>query len=130
MDVALLVGTVVPEAAEVTLDDGIDYLIADLAGDPLWQNSPPSIDPDLYVLTGFDHHRPDTVRVYLAHDNHTIGIDLAVRDDTGTPPAPSAGGPPPNSSPSSGRRSPPPWQRTASRTRGTHCATPSTTWWA
>ncbi|MFF5705684.1 hypothetical protein ACFY7H_24845 [Streptomyces sp. NPDC012794] len=28
---------------------------------------------------------PDTVRVYLAHGNRTLGIDLAVRDDTGTP---------------------------------------------
>ncbi|MEV7617563.1 hypothetical protein [Streptomyces sp. NPDC089799] len=85
VDVADLVGTVVPEGTEVTLDDGIDYLIADLAGDPLWQNALPSVDAELYVLAGFDHHRPDTVRVYLAHEDRIIGVDLAVRYDTGAP---------------------------------------------
>ncbi|MFD3870299.1 hypothetical protein [Streptomyces sp. NPDC058623] len=85
LDVSTLLGTVVSEPAETTLDDGIDYLIADLAGDPLWQGAQPSIDPALYVLAGFDHHHPDTVRVYLDHDARTIGIDLSVRSETGAP---------------------------------------------
>ncbi|MFG2616992.1 hypothetical protein ACGFXC_05160 [Streptomyces sp. NPDC048507] len=74
-----------PATLPPTADDGIDYLIADLAGDPLWQNAMPSIAPALYILAGFDHHHPDTVRVYLDHDDRTIGIDLAVRDTTGAP---------------------------------------------
>ncbi|MEU9030690.1 hypothetical protein AB0D46_24850 [Streptomyces sp. NPDC048383] len=77
IDVATLIGTIVADQVEVTLDDGIDYLIADLAGDPLWQNQPPTIDPNLYILAGFDHCHLDIVRVYLDHDHRTIGIDLA-----------------------------------------------------
>ncbi|MEU8437269.1 hypothetical protein AB0F18_31105 [Streptomyces sp. NPDC029216] len=81
VDVAELVGSVVPEAAEVTLDDGIDYLIADLAGDPLWHAATPSVAPELYVLTGFDHHAPGVVRVYLDHEGRTIAVDLPLSDD-------------------------------------------------
>lgn len=64
-------------AAEVTLDDGIDYLL----GDPLWHDATPSAAPGLYVLTGFDHHAPGVVRVYLDHEGRTIGIDLPLSDD-------------------------------------------------
>lgn len=81
VDVAELVGSLVPAAAEVTLDDGIDYLIADLVGDPLWHDAMPSAAPELYVLTGFDHHHPDVVRIYLDHEGRTIGVDLPLSDD-------------------------------------------------
>ncbi|MFJ8016983.1 hypothetical protein [Streptomyces sp. NPDC096339] len=84
VDVAPLIGSVVPDGGEVTLDDAIDYLIADLSGDPLWKGEPPSVAPDLYVLAGFDHRRPGIVRVYLDHQNRTIGIDLPIAND-GTP---------------------------------------------
>ncbi|MER6216103.1 hypothetical protein ABT213_18840 [Streptomyces sp. NPDC001674] len=81
VDVAELVGSVVSEAAEVTLDDGIDYLIADLAGDPLWHGATPSVAPELYVLAGFDHHAPGVVRVYLDLEGRIIGVDLPLSDD-------------------------------------------------
>ncbi|MFZ3492378.1 hypothetical protein ACODT5_03905 [Streptomyces sp. 5.8] len=47
VDVATLVGTVVSETAEITMDDGIDYLIADLAATrcgraPSPRSTPPS----------------------------------------------------------------------------------------
>ncbi|MET9606719.1 hypothetical protein ABZZ17_16830 [Streptomyces sp. NPDC006512] len=77
---AELVGSVVPEAAEVTLDDGIDYLIADLVGDAFWHDATPSAAPELYALTGFDHH-PGAVRIYLDHEGRTIGVDLPLSDN-------------------------------------------------
>ncbi|MFF4580520.1 hypothetical protein ACFY15_19335 [Streptomyces sp. NPDC001373] len=86
VDVAELVGSVVPEAAEITLDDGIDYLVADLAGDPLWHGATPSAAPELYVLAGFDHHHPGVVRVYLDHEGRTIGVDLPLTDHGTLPP--------------------------------------------
>lgn len=68
----------------VTGQDSLDYVIADLAGDPLWHDAAASIDTDLYCLTGFDLRTPSVLRVYLLYCRGTIGVDLALHDaDTG-----------------------------------------------
>ncbi|QCX81758.1 hypothetical protein C9F11_40890 [Streptomyces sp. YIM 121038] len=66
---------------EVTAQDALDYVIADLVGDPLWHDAAASAAPDLYRLVGFDLRTPAVLRVYLWCDYGTIGVDLAVYDD-------------------------------------------------
>ncbi|MEU6687729.1 hypothetical protein [Streptomyces sp. NPDC046832] len=75
-----------PDEPEVTLEDGVDYVIGDLCGDALWHETPASAAPGLYRMVGFDLRTSDTLRVYLSHQNRVIGVDLAVRDGvTGQP---------------------------------------------
>lgn len=84
--VALLKQENFPDEPEVTLEDGVDYVIGDLCGDALWHETPASAAPDLYRMVGFDLRTSDTLRVYLSHQNQVIGVDLAVRDgETGQP---------------------------------------------
>ncbi|GHF41765.1 MULTISPECIES: hypothetical protein [Streptomyces] len=71
---------VLPHDADVTDADSLDYVIGDLAGDPLWHGAAGSAAPDLYRMVGFDAHSPGFVRVYLVRDGRTIGLDLATRD--------------------------------------------------
>ncbi|MFD4828997.1 hypothetical protein ACFWPV_03925 [Streptomyces uncialis] len=69
-----------PDEPEVTLEDGVDYVIGDLCGDTLWHEAPASAVPDLYRMVGFDLLTSSTLRVYLSHHSRVIGVDLAVRD--------------------------------------------------
>ncbi|GHG60260.1 hypothetical protein [Streptomyces griseocarneus] len=71
---------VLPHDAEVTGADSLDYVLGDLADDPLWHGAAGSAAPDLYRMVGFDAHSPGIVRVYLVGDGRTIGVDLATRD--------------------------------------------------
>ncbi|MEU9983537.1 hypothetical protein [Streptomyces sp. NPDC050856] len=87
IDVSTLVSAGdLPRDADVTAQDTLDYVISDLAGDPLWHDAAASAAPDLYQLVGFDLRTPTVVRVYLSNDNRTIGVDLALYDsETGLP---------------------------------------------
>ncbi|MEU7283448.1 hypothetical protein AB0A69_32420 [Streptomyces sp. NPDC045431] len=71
----------VSQDIEVTPSDGLDYVVGDLVGDPLWHGAAASVDSHLYRLIGFDLRTPDVVRVYLARGDRVLGVDLAVRDD-------------------------------------------------
>ncbi|MEU5404300.1 hypothetical protein ABZ348_34015 [Streptomyces sp. NPDC005963] len=75
-----------PDEPEVTLEDGVAYVISDLCRDALWHEAPASAAPSLYRIVGFDLRPSGALRVYLSHQNRVIGVDLAVRDsETGQP---------------------------------------------
>ncbi|MCB5163932.1 hypothetical protein LG634_03655 [Streptomyces bambusae] len=75
---------VLPEAVEVTADDGLDYVVADLVGDPYWHAPAGTVAPDLYRLTGFDLRERGVVRLYLdLPDRGTVGIDVATAEPAG-----------------------------------------------
>ncbi|WP_405861923.1 hypothetical protein OG361_40845 [Streptomyces sp. NBC_00090] len=77
----LAMAGVLPDEVEVTEDDGLDYVVADLVGDPYWHEPPAGAAPDLYRLAGFDARDHGVVRLYLAlPDRGTIGIDVATTD--------------------------------------------------
>ncbi|AJF67733.1 hypothetical protein [Streptomyces vietnamensis] len=72
---------VLPDAVEVTLDDALDYVVADLVGDPYWHDYAATVAPDLYRLVGFDTRDRGVVRLYLAlPERGTIGIDVGTTD--------------------------------------------------
>ncbi len=72
---------VLPDEVEITWDDGLDYVVADLVGDPYWHDPAATVAPDLYHLVGFDTRGRGVVRLYLAlPERGTIGIDVATAD--------------------------------------------------
>lgn len=78
-------GILLPDG-EVSPDDSVDYIIADLVGDPLWYEAAASAYPELYELAGFDLRSRDTLRVYLLYKGRAIGVDLATVDsESGAP---------------------------------------------
>lgn len=76
----LLASGVLLPHGEVSPDDSVDYIIADLVGDPLWYEAEASAYPELFELTGFDLRSRDTLRVYLLYKGRTIGVDFATVD--------------------------------------------------
>lgn len=81
----LLAAGLLPDEAGADGDDALDYVIADLVGDPLWAEARATVAPELYTLTGFVRSAPGAVRVYLGHDGRVIGVDLATCGGDGTP---------------------------------------------
>ncbi|WP_406204751.1 hypothetical protein OH807_29405 [Kitasatospora sp. NBC_01560] len=81
----LLAAGLLPDEAGADGDDALDYVIADLVGDPLWSEARATVAPELYTVTGFVRPAPGAVRVYLGHDGRTIGVDLATSGADGTP---------------------------------------------
>ncbi|MEU2251262.1 hypothetical protein [Streptomyces sp. NPDC019224] len=74
---ALDAAGVLPDAVEVTEDDGLDYVVADLAGDPYWHEPTAGVAPELYRLIGFDTRDRGVVRLYLElPGRETAGIDV------------------------------------------------------
>ncbi|MFF5634920.1 hypothetical protein [Streptomyces sp. NPDC012825] len=72
---------VLPDEVEITWDDGLDYVVADLVGDPYWHDPAATVAPDLYHLVGFDTRDRGVVRLYLALPARgTIGMDVATAD--------------------------------------------------
>ncbi|MEU4065900.1 hypothetical protein AB0F25_26365 [Streptomyces wedmorensis] len=72
---------VLPDGVEVTVDDGLDYVVADLVGDPYWHASQATVAPDLYHLVGFDTRHHGVVRLYCAlPERGVIGIDVGTTD--------------------------------------------------
>ncbi|KOG74975.1 MULTISPECIES: hypothetical protein [Streptomyces] len=69
-----------PDDIEVMPEDSLDYVISDLAGDPLWHEVTASAAPELYTLAGFDLYSLGVVRVYLLHDGRLIAVDLSTTD--------------------------------------------------
>jgi hypothetical protein len=80
---------IVGDQTEVSPDDALDFVVADMAGDPLWNNGEASVEPDVYVLVGFRRLDADRVRIYLRHGERITGIDLATVDrESGHPRVP------------------------------------------
>ncbi|MEU8619435.1 hypothetical protein [Streptomyces sp. NPDC048623] len=78
---ALTAAGVLPDAVEVTADDGLDYVVADLVGDPYWHAPAATVAPDLYHLVGFDTRHHGVVRLYCAlPERGVIGIDVGTTD--------------------------------------------------
>ncbi|WP_225849909.1 hypothetical protein [Streptomyces sp. HPF1205] len=73
---------IVSEEISPTLDDALDFVIADLVGDPLWHDAAASIAPEIYTLVGFRLLNENSVRVYLRYDAEVIGVGLSVLDRT------------------------------------------------
>ncbi|MER5502596.1 hypothetical protein ABT096_36140 [Streptomyces sp. NPDC002561] len=71
---------------EVTADDGLDYVVADLVGDPYGHAPAAAVAPDLYHLVGFDTRHHGVVRLYCAlPERGFIGIDVGTTDpESGT----------------------------------------------
>ncbi|WP_030559241.1 hypothetical protein [Streptomyces aureocirculatus] len=67
--------------SEVTAQDALDYVIADLVGDLLWHGAAASAAPGLYHLVGFNLRTPAVLRVYPTCDYGTVGVDVALYDD-------------------------------------------------
>lgn len=67
-------------------DDAMDFIVGDLAGDPLWHDAAGSIEADVYTLAGFQQMDEKVVRVYVHSAGRVIGLDLAVQNRKGTGP--------------------------------------------
>lgn len=98
---------VLPDVVEITADDGLDYVVADLVGDPYRHAPAATVAPDLYHIVGFDTRHHGVVRLYCAlPERGFIGIDVGTTDPESERSDPWVGGPPPSSSRSSTRRRP------------------------
>ncbi|MFF5454777.1 hypothetical protein ACFY40_26635 [Streptomyces sp. NPDC012950] len=72
---------VLPAVVEVTTDDGLDYVVADLFGDPYWHAPAATVAPDLYHLVGFDTRHHGVARLYCAlPERGFIEIDVGTTD--------------------------------------------------
>ncbi|AUY49358.1 hypothetical protein [Streptomyces sp. CB01881] len=83
--VPLLAAGLLAQEVRADVDDALDYVIADLGGDPLWHGARASVAPDLYTLTGFVRRAPGVARVHLDHGGRRIGVDLATSAGDGRP---------------------------------------------
>lgn len=62
------------------LDDALDFVIADLVGDPLWHDATASVAPEIYTLVGFRIVGERSVRTYLRYGAGVVGIGFSVVD--------------------------------------------------
>ncbi|MEU8765306.1 hypothetical protein, partial [Streptomyces sp. NPDC048659] len=74
---------VLPDAVEVTADDGLDYVVADLVGDPYWHAPAATVAPDLYYLVGFDTRQHGVVRLYCVLAGVQDGVAALADVDEG-----------------------------------------------
>ncbi|MET8969192.1 hypothetical protein [Streptomyces hydrogenans] len=78
---SLTAAGVLPDEVEITWDDGLDYVVAALVGDPYWHDPAATVAPDLYHLVGFDTRDRGVVRLYpTSPERGTIGSDVATAD--------------------------------------------------
>ncbi|MEE4545669.1 hypothetical protein V2S66_27340 [Streptomyces sp. V4-01] len=83
---ALIAQGVIGAEIATTEDEAVDFIVGDLAGDPLWHDAAGSIEPDVYTLAGFQQIDEKVVRVYVHHAGRVIGLDLAAQNRKATGP--------------------------------------------